>query len=140
MSSAGLWLAAMVLILSSMDRPPTRQTRIPTGSVPRGVLLVRVAPACDRVVVYRGEFMGLGLVVLILAAAAAGFAAFTVSKTDSSTAMSFALVLAVAGGAVFIGAEAEARLLGVGLLLVAVFSATGALLAARTTQQDHAAR
>ena len=84
--------------------------------------------------------MGLGLAVVILAAVAAGFAAFAASKADSSTAMSFALVLAVAGGAVYIGAEGDTRLLGVGLLLIAVFSATGALVAAQKTRRDHTPR
>lgn len=84
--------------------------------------------------------MGLGLVVLILVAVAAGFAAFAASKAETSTAMSFALVLAVAGGAVYIGAEGDVRLLGMGLLLVAVFSATGALLAARTPRGDQTPR
>jgi uncharacterized membrane protein YGL010W len=80
--------------------------------------------------------MGLGLLVAILVAVAAAFAAFTASKAESSTAMSFALVLAVAGGAVYIGAESDMRLVGGGLLLVAVFSATGALLATRTTRTN----
>ena len=50
--------------------------------------------------------MGLGLVVMILVAVAGGFAAFTASKADSSTAMSVALVFAVAGGAVYRTARA----------------------------------
>lgn len=100
------------------------------------VKVTRDAVAAAR----KGGSVGIGLVVLILVAVAAGFAAFTASKAESSTAMSFALVLAVAGGAVYIGAEGDVRLLGIGLLLVAVFSATGALLAVRTTQRDHTAR
>ena len=78
--------------------------------------------------------MGLGLVVLILVAVAAGFAAFTASKADPTTAIGFGLVTAIAGGAVYVGGEGDVRLIGVGLLLVSVFSATAALLAARTTR------
>lgn len=80
--------------------------------------------------------MGLGLVVLLLALVAAGFAAYTAFKADAATAMSFALVMAVAGGAVYIGAEGDGRFIGAGLLLVSVFSATGALLARRSTRTE----
>ena len=85
--------------------------------------------------------MGLGLVVAILVAIAAGFAAFVASRADSAAGMGFALVMAVAGGAVYIGAEGDARLIGSGLLLIAVFSAVGALISAtRAARADHTPR